>query len=233
MSPACRPAPVLASSAGHLNHSRLVGRAASARSELPGASEEGLGKRSRRGRGTLLVRKGPGGGSGAPLFPSHPPAPISPHRRRPRQLFNHYPTDFLAGGPPSPPPLLRVLRRDPEAQRGGLHGRYRWPRGWGGPPPSPRSQGLRLPGTCGVGAAQPHLLLLPPPYARTASLELAQAQPGFPRAWGKPNHTTPGRFVESGSTRHRGPKARIGAKLPSLCVTSLFTSALKASYLLL
>lgn len=140
VSPACRPAPVLASSAGHLNHSRLVGRAASARSELPGASEEGLGKRSRRGRGTLLVRKGPGGGSGAPLFPSHPLAPISPHRRRPRQLFNHYPTDFLAGGPPSPPPLLRVLRRDPEAQRGGLHGRYRWPRGWGGPPPSPRSQ---------------------------------------------------------------------------------------------
>lgn len=71
----------------------------------------------------------PGSGSSCPTgFSPNPPA-LPSHRRRPRQLFNHPPTNILAGGPPSPPPLLRVLGWDPEAQHGGVDGRYRWQRG--------------------------------------------------------------------------------------------------------
>lgn len=79
--PACQRAPVLASSAGHLNHSCLVLQMDSVTSELPGASEEGLRKRCRRGGVTVLVQKGPGGGSGAPAPPVPQGSPLT-HRLR-------------------------------------------------------------------------------------------------------------------------------------------------------
>lgn len=110
------------------------------------------------------------------------------------------PTSWQADLPPHHPSSAcsdGTLKLNAAASTEGTGGRE----GGEGRPRAPVLSGeLRLPGTCGVGATQPHLLLLPPPYAQTASLELAQAQPGFPRAWGKPHHTTPGRFVESGST---------------------------------
>lgn len=76
------------------------------------------------GEGFLRFAHSSSPGASGPSFPNTW-ALVSLHCRRPLQLFNHYPSHLLAGGSPSPSPLLRMLRWDTEAQHSSLHGRYR------------------------------------------------------------------------------------------------------------
>lgn len=143
------PAPSWSScpSTGHLNHQLPPIKEGlcdkSVTSELPGASEKGTEANwFRRGGVVVLGQESHrwGLGAAAPPLPRGLPASfpdplalLSLHCRRPLQLLNHYPAHLLAGGSPPSPSLLRLLRRDAEAQHGRLHGRYGvWREDWKG-----------------------------------------------------------------------------------------------------